>query len=128
MTNTGPAASDEPWPWPQYPRDAKRNYRRAPSEQSTGWEGDFLHALMTTGIVRLAAATANVSPRMAYNRRNRDSDFAQAWKLFQRYDDKGLSFTDCTILAQVERLELDAVFTFDAGFRKVGVKVVPGKA
>lgn len=52
-------------------------------------------------------------------------DFANAWRLFQKYVDQGLSFTDCTIVAQMDRLDIDTIFTFDKGFKKVGKRVVP---
>jgi len=39
--------------------------------------------------------------------------FKDAWRIFQRYDDKGFSFTDCTTFAVMERLKIPAVFTFD---------------
>lgn len=41
----------------------------------------------------------------------------EAWRLFRRhYEDKGLSFTDCTSLATVRRKGIDALASFDEGF------------
>ncbi|MEK6607210.1 MAG: PIN domain-containing protein [Myxococcota bacterium] len=36
-----------------------------------------------------------------------------------------LSFTDCTSAVFVEALRLDAIFSFDAGFVRVGLSVLP---
>ncbi len=38
------------------------------------------------------------------------------WALFQRYDDKEWSFTDCAILALSQRLKVPQVFGFDRHF------------
>jgi predicted nucleic acid-binding protein len=56
-----------------------------------------------------------------------EADFEEAWALFERNKDD-LSFNDCTIVAQMRRLGIESIFTFDQAFRKAGVKVVPGKA
>ncbi len=39
-----------------------------------------------------------------------------AWAVFQRYDDKDWSFTDCAILALARREKLPHVFAFDRHF------------
>ncbi len=44
----------------------------------------------------------------------------RAWDLFTRYDDKVLSFTDCTSFALLRERGLTEVFTFDSDFVKVG--------
>ncbi len=49
-----------------------------------------------------------------------------AWRLFQRYADKGFSFTDCTSFALMERMGIDTAFAFDIHFRQYGrFSVVP---
>lgn len=53
------------------------------------------------------------------------ADVAAAWERFRQYQDKKLSFTDCTILAQVEHLRIDQLFTFDQGFAAMGVRTIP---
>jgi predicted nucleic acid-binding protein len=53
-----------------------------------------------------------------------DPDWAQAWRLFQRYRDKAFSFTDCTTFALMARLGLSTAFTFDIHFRQYGRLVV----
>ncbi|MFA4934744.1 MAG: PIN domain-containing protein [Candidatus Methanoperedens sp.] len=44
-------------------------------------------------------------------------DFDRAWEIFQQYEDKRLSFTDCTNIALMERLNIEALFTFDMEFK-----------
>lgn len=53
-----------------------------------------------------------------------DEDISEAWKIFQKYDDKGFSFTDCTTFAVMERIKIHSVFTFDEHFRQYGKFVV----
>jgi predicted nucleic acid-binding protein len=45
-----------------------------------------------------------------------------------KYAEHDLSFTDCTSVVFVETLRLDGIFCFDEGFRRVGVRVLPGPA
>lgn len=52
-------------------------------------------------------------------------DKERAWEIFQRYDDKVLSFTDCTSFAVMERLGIDTVFTLDHDFEALGYLMVP---
>ncbi len=44
-------------------------------------------------------------------------DFQESWVLFKKYADQGLSFTDCSILAQCHRLECEYVATYDGHFK-----------
>ena len=53
-------------------------------------------------------------------------DFGAAWAMFSKYGDKELSFTDCTVLVQPERLGIGPIFAFDDDFRKMGRRVIPG--
>ncbi len=46
-----------------------------------------------------------------------DDDFKNSWKTFQKYKEKRLSFTDCSIIAQCERLNCKFLATFDKHFR-----------
>lgn len=48
-----------------------------------------------------------------------------AWELFTGYDDKMLSFTDCTSFAVMREHGVSRVFTFDGDFHKVGFVAVP---
>jgi hypothetical protein len=51
---------------------------------------------------------------------------AAAWLVFQQYDDKDWSFTDCTSKVVIEQLKIQSAFTFDHHFRQFGtVAVVP---
>lgn len=40
----------------------------------------------------------------------------KTWKIYQKYVKKGLSFTDCSILAVAEIIECDEVLSFDREF------------
>ncbi len=44
-------------------------------------------------------------------------DFDKAWELYLQYEDKRLSFTDCTNIALIERLYIENIFTFDMEFK-----------
>ena len=55
-----------------------------------------------------------------------EEDIHEAWDIFQRYNDKGGKFTDCTSKAVIDRLGIETAFAFDQHFRQFGsVKVVP---
>jgi len=45
-----------------------------------------------------------------------DDDFYEAWKLFLKFSDKKLSFTDCSILSIVNRMKIEYIFSFDTHF------------
>ncbi len=50
------------------------------------------------------------------------------WALFQRYDDKEWSYTDCAVLALSRRENVPQVFAFDRHFDQMPeVKRLPGK-
>ena len=54
------------------------------------------------------------------------ADREAAWDVFQAFEDKGWSFTDCTSRVVVQRLEIATAFAFDEHFRQFGtVTVVP---
>ena len=46
-----------------------------------------------------------------------NEDFKNAWILFQKYIEKRLSFIDCSILIQCERLNCQFLATFDKHFK-----------
>jgi uncharacterized protein len=53
-------------------------------------------------------------------------DIAYAWETFQRYHDKGWSFTDCVSRVVMQRLGIQQAFAFDAHFRQFGtVTIIP---
>lgn len=53
-------------------------------------------------------------------------DFVRAWEVFQRFVDKGWSFTDCTSRVLMERLGIQRAFAFDDDFHQFGtVTVLP---
>lgn len=49
----------------------------------------------------------------------------QAWILFKKYDDKLLSFTDCTSFALMRKINIKDAFTFDINFVQVGFRRIP---
>ncbi len=52
-------------------------------------------------------------------------DEALAWAIFEKYDDKAWSYTDCSCLAVVQRLGLDGILSLDSHFRQMSVQVWP---
>jgi predicted nucleic acid-binding protein len=52
-------------------------------------------------------------------------DWDKAWKILEKYDDKGFSFTDCTSFALMERLKIKTAFSFDAHFIQYGFTRIP---
>lgn len=53
-------------------------------------------------------------------------EIAQTWQVFQRFDDKDWSFTDCASKLVMEKLGILTAFSFDQHFRQFGsVSVVP---
>ena len=55
-----------------------------------------------------------------------EADIRQAWNVFQQYDDKGWSFTDCASKVVIERFSIVRAFAFDHHFRQFGnIQVIP---
>lgn len=53
-----------------------------------------------------------------------DSDEEKAWNTFLKYKDAGYSYTDCTSFALMERLKVEAAFTFDRHFKTMKFKTM----
>lgn len=51
--------------------------------------------------------------------------FAQAWEFFKARGDIGLSFTDATSMVLIRKKGIDAIFTFDSHFARLGLPMVP---
>ncbi|WP_336024899.1 type II toxin-antitoxin system VapC family toxin [Halobellus salinisoli] len=51
--------------------------------------------------------------------------FADAVNVFEQYDDQQLSFTDATIVALVERYDIDRVLSFDGDFDGIVDRIDP---
>ena len=51
------------------------------------------------------------------------ADVEQAWQVFQKYQDKGWSFTDCTSNVIIDRLNITHAFAFDKHFEQFGLVV-----
>ena len=57
-----------------------------------------------------------------------EEDIRQAWAIFEQYDDKGWSFTDCSSKAVIDEMNISQAFAFDHHFRQFGtVQVVPNE-
>jgi predicted nucleic acid-binding protein len=54
-------------------------------------------------------------------------DEERAWEIFTKYRDQDFSFTDCTSFAVMQKMGIDAAFTFDKLFSVMKFAVVPGK-
>lgn len=50
--------------------------------------------------------------------------FEESWRLYQKYTDKELSFTDATSLTIMKNLGIHKVFTFDHEFEQVGLELI----
>lgn len=66
----------------------------------------FGQAVLESRLAELVAVTEPIRQR--------------AWEIFQRYDDKTFSFTDCSSFAVMESLELKTAFAFDTHFEQYG--------
>jgi len=51
--------------------------------------------------------------------------FEYSWELFQTYNDKKLSFTDCTSFASMKKKGIEKVFSFDSDFERIGFVLLP---
>ncbi len=51
--------------------------------------------------------------------------FEPAWELFEKYEDKRLSFTDCTSFAIMKKIGAEKAFSFDDDFERIGFKRLP---
>jgi predicted nucleic acid-binding protein len=48
-----------------------------------------------------------------------------AWEMFQAYEDKEWSFTDCTSFVLMQRRQLYLAFSFDYHFKQAGFQLWP---
>lgn len=71
---------------------------------------------------RVAAAGALLlNPEHVFVEHVGRAEFMASWALFQRFPDKGWSFTDCSSFVLMNRLGVDAAFAFDRHFEQYGV-------
>lgn len=55
-----------------------------------------------------------------------ESDVSATWNCFQKFSDKGWSFTDCSSKVMMEKLQIKMAFAFDHHFQQFGsICVVP---
>lgn len=71
-----------------------------------------------------AAQRLRSSPSVNLIHINED-DFEAGWKWFERYPDKGFSFTDCVSFAVMKRLRIKVALTFDRHFAQAGFERKP---
>lgn len=74
------------------------------------WAVRFGRAVFESRLAELVAVTESLRQR--------------AWEIFQRYNDKAFSFTDCTSFAIMESLELKVGFAFDKHFEQYGFQLL----
>lgn len=65
------------------------------------------------------------SGRLAEVVRITADDELRAWEVFGSYQDKTLSFTDCTSFAVMQRLGLDTAVSLDSDFQQLGFRCLP---
>lgn len=51
-------------------------------------------------------------------------DEVSAFRIFEKYADKGFSFTDCTSFVVMERLNINTACAFDVHFKQYGKMIV----
>ena len=72
--------------------------------------GELLFRVSSTRLARLHFLT--------------EEDILAAWQVFQAYNDKEWSFTDCTSKVIIEKFGLTQAFAFDQHFRQFGTAAV----
>jgi len=48
-----------------------------------------------------------------------------AWSVYHKYQDQGVSFTDCSTIALCQAERIDVIFGFDGDFRVAGLELGP---
>lgn len=72
--------------------------------------GDKNFALTVSKRIRNLSGVAKVT----------EDDFNKAWEIFDKYEDKSWSLTDCTSYAFMNRIEIKKAFAFDPHFDQFG--------
>lgn len=70
--------------------------------------------------VAVAAGNTLLHRNVTRVERVSEDDFARAWAIFEQYNDKAWSFTDCTSKVVMERLDITHAFAFDLHFEQFG--------
>lgn len=76
-------------------------------------------------VVRLVFGTDRAPGLVGPIHRTDGSGYDRALAAYFRYADRGLSFTDCTVLASMDTLQIPTLATFDRGFHGLVPDVVP---
>ena len=53
-----------------------------------------------------------------------DEEFNEAWELFPKYVERGLSFTDCTSMALMKSRQIQTIASFDTDFDGIIPRIV----
>jgi predicted nucleic acid-binding protein len=73
--------------------------------------------------VAVAAGVALLDRSVTHLEKILEPDFRAAWEVFQQFNDKGWSFTDCTSRVVMQRLGVTHAFAFDRHFEEFGTVV-----
>src|SRR5262249_15749909 len=73
--------------------------------------------------VAVAVGNTLLHRNIAKLERVSEEDFARAWAVFEQYNDKEWSFTDCTSKVVIERLGITHAFAFDNHFEQFGTVI-----
>lgn len=72
---------------------------------------DYIRSLLSRESCRVAPLTHEL--------------FMGSLDILIKFEDQGLSFTDCTNVLLMRAAKIDTIFTFDQAFRRIGFRVVP---
>jgi len=79
--------------------------------------------LRESHVVAVAAGNTVLHGGVTKVERISEGDFARAWTIFEQYNDKEWSFTDCTSKVMIERLGITYAFAFDVHFEQFGTVI-----
>jgi hypothetical protein len=119
----------------KYHELAAKAFRTLADQQTTFYVTDYVFDESITLILgragyqpaRLCGRWLLSSPRVRFIRLDIEQ-WNEAWDLFQRYDDKKFSFTDCTSFVVMSQFKLRHAFTFDRHFEQMGFRLWPKQA
>lgn len=85
----------------------------------------LLKARLGTSVALRVGRELRANPLYSWIALGEEGEMA-TWAIFQRYDDKAWSYTDCAILALAQREKVRRVFAFDHHFSQMpGLERVP---
>mgnify|MGYP000863674131 FL=1 len=121
----------------QYHKNATAYYQRLRSDQMPLVTSDYVLDETLTRLRYDAGLRIAIKAKAAIDKAEElnllsmqwvdDVTVAQAWELFAKYQDQGISFTDCTSWSICQRLGIEEVFAFDRHFYLMGLTIGPDK-